>query len=132
MDIKSVVNVNAGVNTGQAYSPPGKEVAPPDRAVVTVSSQAAAASKQPQPAPKPAPEPSETEVREAASKINKVLRSLLSSNLEFSVDQDSGRTIVRVVDVESKTVIRQIPNEEALAIAKSLGNQQGLLIRQKA
>jgi len=128
MDIKSVVNVN----TGQAYSPPGNGVAPPDRAVVTVSSQAAAASKQPQPAPKLAPEPSETEVREAASKINKVLRSLLSSNLEFSVDQDSGRTIVRVVDVESKTVIRQIPNEEALAIAQSLGNQQGLLIRQKA
>ena len=80
----------------------------------------------------PAPAPSAEEVREAADKINKVLQSLVSSNLQFSVDQESGQTIVRVVDVETKDVIRQIPNEETLAIAKSLGKFQGLLIEQKA
>ena len=80
----------------------------------------------------PAPAPSAEEVREAADKINIALKSLVSSNLQFSVDQESGQTIVRVVDVETKDVIRQIPNEEALAIAKSLGKFQGLLIEQKA
>lgn len=125
MAIQSVVNVNIG----QAFSPPSNDVATDKRAVGTVNSQPVAAQQQ---APKPEPAVSAADVREAADKINKVLRTLVSSSLEFSVDQDSGQTIVRVVDVETKDVIRQIPNEEALAIAKSLGKLQGLLIQQKA
>lgn len=123
MAIQSVVNVNSG----QVFSPPNNDVAPAGRPVV--ASSQAAASRQ---APQPAPAASAEEVREAADKINKALQSLVSSSLEFSVDQDSGRTIVRVVDVETKDIIRQIPNEEALAIAKSLDKLQGVLIRQKA
>lgn len=127
MAIQSVVNVNTGVKSGQAFSPPNNDVAPAGRPVA-VSSQAAASQQVPQPAPAASAE----EVRAAADKINKALQNLVSSSLEFSVDQDSGRTIVRVVDVETKDVIRQIPNEEALAIAKSLDKLQGVLIRQKA
>lgn len=129
MAIQSVVNVN----TGQTFSPPGNEVATANRAVAIVNSQPPALPPQgPKPEAKPESSTSAAEVRAAADKINKTLRTLLSSNLEFSVDQDSGQTIVRIVDVETKDVIRQIPNEEALAIAKSLGQVQGLLIRQKA
>ncbi len=127
MAIQPVVNLNTVISTGQGFSPAsGDNVA---------SIRPAANSPAPvaQPAVQsPAPAPSAEEVREAADKINKVLQSLVSSNLQFSVDQESGQTIVRVVDVETKDVIRQIPNEEALAIAKSLGKYQGLLIEQKA
>lgn len=127
MAIQSVVNVNTVVSTGQGFSPASGDNVAANRAAANGSPPVAQQAVQ-----KPAPAPSAEEVREAADKINKVLQSLVSSNLQFSVDQDSGQTIVRVVDTETKDVIRQIPNEEALAIAKSLGKFQGLLIEQKA
>ena len=42
------------------------------------------------------------------------------SNLSFSVDESTGKTIVRVVRSSTGELVRQIPSEEALAIAASL------------
>ena len=75
--------------------------------------------------------PSPEQLKEAVANINKTLQTL-SQDLEFSVDQDSNRTIVRVVDQKTKEVIRQIPSPEALEIAKALDTVSGLLIRQTA
>ena len=41
----------------------------------------------------------------------------------------TGKTIIKVVDTATDTVIRQIPSEEAIAIAKSIDKMQGLLIK---
>ena len=70
-------------------------------------------------------------VNEAVSAINAQVQRV-SQNLRFSVDQDSGRVVVKVVDGETDQVIRQIPSEEALAISHSLDKLQGLIIQQKA
>lgn len=75
--------------------------------------------------------PSAEQLKEAVANINKTLQNL-SQDLEFSVDQDSNRTIVRVVDQKTKEVIRQIPSPEALEIAKALDTVSGLLIKQTA
>jgi flagellar protein FlaG len=75
--------------------------------------------------------PGMNEVKDAVKNINAALKAL-SSNVEFSIDSDSHRAIVKVVDPETKEVILQMPTPEALAIAKALGRVQGLLIRQKA
>jgi len=56
----------------------------------------------------------------------------ISQNLEFSVDEGSGRTITRLVDKETNVVLRQFPSEEMLSIGRALDQLQGLLIRQKA
>jgi len=40
--------------------------------------------------------------------------------------------VVRVLDDATKEVIRQIPSEEALEIAKALDKLQGVLLRQEA
>lgn len=56
----------------------------------------------------------------------------VARNLLFSIDDDSGRTIVKVVDNATKEVIRQIPSEEILSIAKALDRLKGLLIKQEA
>lgn len=48
--------------------------------------------------------------------------SLYNSSLLFSVDKDTGATVVKVVDKENNKVIRQIPSEEALRIAKAIGD----------
>lgn len=67
----------------------------------------------------------------AVSNINKVL-SVRSQELEFSVDKESDRTIVTVLDKNTKEVIRQMPSREALEIAKALDRLQSLLTKQTA
>lgn len=85
----------------------------------------------PAPVEKAAPVPSQDQVKEAVANINKSLQAL-SQDLVFSVDADSNRTIVKVVDQKTKEVIRQIPTPEALEISKALDTLQGLLIKQIA
>jgi flagellar protein FlaG len=75
--------------------------------------------------------PSQQEVKSAVENINKSMQAL-SQSLEFSIDEDSKRTIVKVVDQNTKEVIRQIPTPEALEISKALDTVKGLLIKQTA
>ncbi len=55
-----------------------------------------------------------------------------NSSLQFSIDRDSGKTMVKVVDASTNEIIRQIPSEEMLAMAKALDGIKGLLVQQKA
>ncbi len=75
--------------------------------------------------------PSIAQVAEAVKGINKAIQTI-SQNVEFSIDEDSDRAIVKVIDRETKEVIRQMPSKEALEIAKALDKVQGLLIKQQA
>lgn len=54
------------------------------------------------------------------------------SQISFSVDEESGVRVVKILDTESKEVIRQFPSEEAIEIARALDKLQGLLIKDKA
>lgn len=79
-----------------------------------------------------APPPSQKEVEEAVAKLNKSVQDRAQS-LEFSIDGDSHRTIVKVIDQSTKEVLRQIPTPEALQIAKSIdARTDGLLVDQQA
>ena len=71
------------------------------------------------------------EVKESVEKINKTVQAM-ARNLQFTVDEATQMNVVKVVDVETKDVIRQIPSEEVLAIAKALDKLQGLLFKEKA
>lgn len=71
------------------------------------------------------------ELDEALAEVRKVVEPV-ARNLQFSVDEDTGRTVVKVVDSATKEVIRQIPSEEILSIAKALDKLKGLLIKQEA
>ena len=54
-------------------------------------------------------------------------------NLEFSIDDESGRIVIKVIDSESKEVIRQIPPEEAVQLARALdGTKDGTILKAKA
>ncbi|WP_303786374.1 flagellar protein FlaG [Azovibrio restrictus] len=71
------------------------------------------------------------ELQSSVDAMNDFVRSL-NSALQFSIDEDTGKTVVKVVDMTNDQVIRQIPSEEALAIAKALDKLKGLLIQQQA
>lgn len=58
-------------------------------------------------------------VRKAVEDVNKFVQQI-KTNLQFSVDEISGRTIITVVDSETGDVIRQIPAKEILAVANSI------------
>lgn len=74
---------------------------------------------------------SDKDVASAVDKLNDFARQN-ASDLDFSQDKETGKTIVKVVDTATDTVIRQIPSEEAIAIAKSIDKMQGVLINHKA
>jgi flagellar protein FlaG len=56
----------------------------------------------------------------------------VASTLEFSIDPDSGRAVVKIFDNATRELVRQIPMEEMLALAKSLDQLKGLLLHAKA
>ena len=82
-------------------------------------------------APKPEPKPSSEDLREAVKEIQKIVGNN-TTNLQFSVDEKTGRTIVSVIDAETRQVVRQIPSEEVMRMARSLDRMQGLFVNGKA
>lgn len=52
--------------------------------------------------------------------------------LRFEFEEDTHRIITKVIDKESGEVIRQLPSEEVLRIARAIDKLQGLFISQSA
>jgi len=75
--------------------------------------------------------PSREELAHAVKQIQDVVKPS-AQNLQISIDEDVNMTVVKVVDGESKKVIRQIPSEEVVEIAKALDKLQGLFVKQQA
>jgi flagellar protein FlaG len=85
------------------------------------------------PAPRaPAPAPvANRSIQETMEKVAAQLESYLRSvgrSLQFSIDSESGRTVISVRDSSTGDLIRQIPNAEAMRLAQSLGSQTNTLI----
>jgi flagellar protein FlaG len=80
---------------------------------------------------KPPPAPTQDEVREAIKEIQRNVGNS-STSLQFSVDRATGRTIVSIIDAETKEIVRQIPTEEVMKLARTLDRMQGLLVNGKA
>lgn len=66
---------------------------------------------------------------DAVSSIQTFVQSI-QRNLEFSVDDSTGETVVKVVARDSGEVIRQIPSELALKLAQSLKDGDSLLFNE--
>ncbi|HRP22727.1 MAG TPA: flagellar protein FlaG [Thauera sp.] len=75
--------------------------------------------------------PSAGELQRALEEVEKAVAPMAQS-LQFSLDKDSGKTVVKVMDTDTNEVIRQIPSEEVLAISKAVDKLKGLLIKQQA
>jgi len=53
-------------------------------------------------------------------------------NLDFSIDDSTGEVVVKVLDAESGKLIRQMPSEEVLKLAKQLDDMRSLMFKAKA
>jgi flagellar protein FlaG len=79
-------------------------------------------------------QPSSEQLKKAADNINRAMQQA-NQNLEFefTMDTDTKKTVVRVVDKQTGELVRQIPSEETVAIARSIDQfQRSLLLNQKA
>ncbi len=79
-------------------------------------------------APPPDPETDATEARWAFEAANDTLRER-HIGLRFVPDKDLGRHIMQLVDEATGDVLRQIPSEDAVRLARAL---TGLLVNGKA
>ena len=67
-------------------------------------------------------------------KTEQIPENLLDSGLEFSVDQETGQTIIKIYDRTTGEVVRQLPAEETLEFLKRLAAQderKGVLVSKK-
>ncbi|WP_273861444.1 flagellar protein FlaG [Pseudomonas sp. LA5] len=53
-------------------------------------------------------------------------------NLDFSIDDSTGEVVVKVLDGESGKLIRQMPSEEVLKLAKQLDEMRSLMFKAEA
>ncbi|MFJ2689773.1 flagellar protein FlaG [Pseudomonas sp. NPDC087336] len=69
-------------------------------------------------------------LKQAVQQIEKFVQSI-KRNLEFSIDEQSGKVIVKVIASDTGEVVRQIPSAEALRLAESLSNASHVLFDAK-
>lgn len=68
-------------------------------------------------------EQSKASVEEAVESVASFVNSV-SKNVDFLVDEDSGRTIIKVVDVQNQELIRQFPSDEIISMANRIKELQ--------
>ena len=71
------------------------------------------------------------EVEEAVAQANQRMTSIAPS-LQFEIDPDTQRVVIRLIDRQDDRVLRQVPSPEMLEIARALERMQALLVRTRA
>ena len=64
-------------------------------------------------------------IESAVTKLNDYVQSV-QRNLQFNLDDESGKTVITVVDRNTSAVIRQIPDDVALKLAQDLQQDEPL------
>jgi flagellar protein FlaG len=71
------------------------------------------------------------EVEQTVESLNNAM-TLLERGINFEIDRDHERTIIKVVDRENDTVIKQIPSEDLLKLIDHMQEMQALLFEERA
>jgi flagellar protein FlaG len=71
------------------------------------------------------------DISNAVKDINNFFQ-MSQRSLDFSLDEASGHMVLQIKDTVTNEVIRQIPGEEALVLAKRLDDLTGLLFKAQA
>lgn len=109
-----VASVTALAASSAQESPKGKEL-PSKGDDVPSASPFADSSNQPSSL-------NNEEVLEAVQNLNDYVQNT-KRELNFSVDEQTGKTVVKVIDFETKKLIRQIPADEILHLAQRIAEE---------
>jgi len=72
----------------------------------------------------------ERELSQAVERLNE-LSQTVKRELEFSVDEESGRSVIRVIDQATGETIRQFPPEEVLSVIRHFEEGGSGLVRKQ-
>lgn len=129
----NVSPISSNPPIASAGRPGGAEAPPPEirqASPTPASSGIATQTEQSLPATQKT-EASRQELEDAVKAVNDFLKPI-NNAIQFNLDDETGKTIVKVIDVETKDVIRQFPSEEMMSIARAIDKMKGLLVQQKA
>ena len=59
--------------------------------------------------------------------LEKDIELIHNVGLRFSVHKPTGRTVIKVIDKETKETVREIPSEEVLNLAAKLDEMMGMI-----
>jgi flagellar protein FlaG len=125
------MDISAKLNLSYAAVQPVPVVAEKPAAVPQVVTAPASASKADTASSKDSGSGDNSQaLKTAVQEIEKFVQSV-RRNLEFSIDEASGKVVVKVIASETGEVVRQLPSAEALKIADSLQNAHSLLFDAK-
>jgi flagellar protein FlaG len=79
-------------------------------------------------ADKEAKQVSEEQLHQVVDRMNDFVQSS-QRDLSFSIDDETGHDVVRVIDTSTEEVVRQMPSEEFLDISKSMNSLSGVLFK---
>jgi flagellar protein FlaG len=70
------------------------------------------------------------ELHKAVKELNEYVKSM-DRGLSFRLDEESGRQVITVIEVTSGDIIRQIPDEKMLEVARELAASASGLIAER-
>jgi flagellar protein FlaG len=76
-------------------------------------------------------QPTREVVAKAAQQLQEFVQKM-GRNLSFSVDETTGYNVVRVVNPDTGELVRQLPSEELLKIARDFERLNSVLVSQRA
>jgi flagellar protein FlaG len=127
----STININSAASSGAMQSGGAPQViAQPTRSDAEVVSQVASTVIKPS-SVDASSQPTREVVAKAAADIQQFVQSM-GRNLSFSVDETTGYNVVRVVNPNTGELVRQLPSEELLKIARDFQRLNNVLVSQKA
>ena len=127
----STINVNSAASSGAMQSGGTPQViAQPKRSDAEVVSQVVSTVIKPSNIDATS-QPTREVVAKAAADIQQFVQSM-GRNLSFSVDETTGYNVVRVVNPNTGELVRQLPSEELLKIARDFQRLNNVLVSQKA
>ncbi|MCS7228948.1 MAG: flagellar protein FlaG [Candidatus Kryptonium sp.] len=70
------------------------------------------------------------EVEKIIKELNQFIQ-IFNTKITFEIDKEARKTVLKIVDVETNEIIRQIPPKELLIISKRISELLGLIINEK-
>jgi flagellar protein FlaG len=135
----SIININAGAANSVATPTTGRPTTLPQQSPAIATSGASDSeivAKVANTVIKPsgvneAAQPTREVVEKAAQEIQQFVQKM-GRNLNFSIDETTGYHVVRVVNPDTGELIRQLPSEELLKIARDFERLNNVLVSQRA
>lgn len=127
-EVAAVTPARPSAHPEARYTPPGGPRRAPGRESATTRAPGAPG---PLEAPQGAREPDEAELRAAVEAANERLKPS-GSLIAFHVDPETKRLVTSLLDARTNEVLRQLPTEAVLEIARTLDQIAPLLVHQTA